>query len=130
MDQYSADALRFLLLSSPVLSGEDFALLDKDVSDINRKLAMIWNVYDFFTTYAEVENIDSMELEKIAIKGISEPGKARVSAFSPVATGENDATRNGNFSSSNPLDVWIISRIYQLRNDITAGMQEYNIPKP
>ena len=129
MDQYSADALRFLLLSSPVLSGEDFALLDKDVSDINRKLAMIWNVYDFFTTYAEVENIDSMELEKIAIKGISEPGKARVSAFSPVATGENDATRNGNFSSSNPLDVWIISRIYQLRNDITAGMQEYNIPK-
>ncbi|MBR2640979.1 isoleucine--tRNA ligase [Candidatus Saccharibacteria bacterium] len=129
MDQYSADALRFLLLSSPVLSGEDFALLDKDVSDINRKLAMIWNVYDFFTTYAEVENIDSMELEKIAIKGISEPGKARVSAFSPVATGENDATRNGNFSSSNPLDVWIISRIYQLRNDITAGMQEYNLPK-
>ena len=55
MDQYSADALRFLLLSSPVLSGEDFALTDKDVSDVQRKLAMIWNVYDFFTTYAEVD---------------------------------------------------------------------------
>ena len=57
MDQYSADSLRFLLLSSPVLSGEDFALLDKDVSDINRKLAMLWNVYDFFTTYAEIEGL-------------------------------------------------------------------------
>ncbi len=55
MDQYSADALRFLLLSSPVLSGEDFALTDKDVSDVQRKLAMIWNVYDFFTTYASVD---------------------------------------------------------------------------
>ena len=66
MDQYSADSLRFLLLSSPVLSGEDFALLDKDVSDVNRKLAMIWNVYDFFTTYAEVEGIDSTDLEKSA----------------------------------------------------------------
>ena len=55
MDQYSADSLRFLLLSSPVLSGEDFALLDKDVSDVNRKLAMLWNVYDFFTTYAEID---------------------------------------------------------------------------
>jgi isoleucyl-tRNA synthetase len=29
----------------------------------------------------------------------------------------------------NPLDTWIISRIYQLRNDITTGMEEYNIPK-
>ena len=98
MDEYSADALRFLLLSSPVLSGEDFALLDKDVSDVNRKLAMIWNVYDFFTTYAEVENIDSEELG------------------------------NSNISSS-PLDIWIISRIYQLRDEITEGMEEYNIPK-
>lgn len=65
MDQYSADSLRFLLLSSPVLSGEDFALLDKDVSDVNRKLAMLWNVYDFFTTYAEIEGIDSDELVEI-----------------------------------------------------------------
>ena len=97
MDQYSADALRLLLLSSPVLSGEDFALLDKDVSDTNRKLAMIWNVYDFFTTYAEVEDIDSEEL--------------------------------ANISSINPLDIWIISRIYQLRDGITEGMSEYNLPK-
>ena len=98
MDQYSADALRFLLLSSPVLSGEDFALLDKDVSDTNRKLAMIWNVYDFFTTYAEVERIESEELEKT-------------------------------FNASNPLDIWITSRIFQLRDEITEGMEEYNIPK-
>ena len=129
MDQYSADALRFLLLSSPVLSGEDFALLDKDVSDVNRKLAMIWNVYDFFTTYAEVENIDSEELENITIEGIPERGSARVSAFSPVATGENDATRNSNISSPNSLDIWIVSRLYQLRDEITEGMKEYNIPK-
>ena len=97
MDQYSADALRFLLLSSPVLSGEDFALLDKDVNDVNRKLAMIWNVYDFFTTYAEVEGIDSDELEDLKLE--------------------------------NPLDIWIVSRIYELRNQITEGMEEYNIPK-
>ena len=65
MDQYSADAYRFLLLSSPVMSGEDFAMLDKDVSDVNRKLAMLWNVYDFFTTYAEIDGIDSDNLKDI-----------------------------------------------------------------
>lgn len=30
---------------------------------------------------------------------------------------------------SSLLDTWIISRVYQLRNDITAGMEEYNIPR-
>ena len=100
MDQYSADALRFLLLSSPVLSGEDFALLDKDVSDVNRKLAMLWNVYDFFTTYAEIEDIDSEDLEEASRKNIL----------------------------PNPLDVWIISRACELRNAITENMNAYNLP--
>ena len=98
MDQYSADALRFLLLSSPVLSGEDFALLDKEVSDVHRKLSMLWNVYDFFTTYAEVEGIDSDDF-------------------------------NLSLRINNPLDRWIILRAHQLRDEITEGMEEYNIPK-
>ncbi len=98
MDQYSADAYRFLLLSSPVMSGEDFAMLDKDVSDVNRKLAMLWNVYDFFTTYAEIEGLGPEDFDK------------------PIR-----------FRS--PLDNWIVERFYQLRDEITAGMEEYNIPK-
>jgi isoleucyl-tRNA synthetase len=100
MDQYSADALRFLLLSSPVLSGEDFALTDKDVSDVQRKLAMIWNVYDFFVTYAAVDGWESPEL----------PGKWG-----------KDLT--------NPLDRWIIARLHQLKKEVIEGMEEYNIPK-
>ena len=96
MDKYSADSLRFLLLSSPVLAGEDFALLDKDVSDVARKLSGIWNVYDFFRTYA---NIDKFEYKKL------------------------------NTEFNNVLDEWIISRVHQLRNEITEGMEEYNIPK-
>ena len=103
MDQYSADALRFLLLSSPVCAGEDFALLDKDVSDVNRKLAMLWNVYDFFATYAEIDNWDSENSWKPATKGL-------------------DALKN-------PLDIWIISRVHQVKAEIIEGMAEYNIPK-
>lgn len=100
MDQYSADALRFLLLSSPVLSGEDFALTDKDVSDVQRKLAMIWNVYDFFTTYAEV---DGWEFE---------PGTCCL---------EPDDLQN-------PLDKWIVSRVHELRDAVTENMERYDLP--
>lgn len=97
MDQYSADSLRFLMLSSPVLAGEDFALIDKDVSDVARKLSMIWNVFDFFTMYAEVDGFDS---EQAMV----------VSEF------------------VNPLDIWLVSRVHQVRNQITEGMEAYNIP--
>lgn len=55
LDKYSADALRYLLMSSPLLSGDDFALIDKDVSDIQRKLGTLWNSYGFFVMYAEVD---------------------------------------------------------------------------
>ena len=102
MDKFSADSLRFLLLSSPVLAGEDFALLDKDVSDVARKLTMIWNVYDFFTMYASVDGVDAEDLAKF------NPGKVGL---------------------QNDLDVWIISRVHQLRNEVTVGMEEYNLPK-
>ena len=97
MDQYSADSLRFLMLSSPVLAGEDFSLIDKDVSDVARKLLMIWNVYDFFTMYAEVDGFDSEQA-------------MAVSEF------------------VNPLDIWLVSRVHQVRNQITEGMEAYNIP--
>lgn len=100
MDTYSADSLRFLLLSSPLLNGEDFALHDKDVSDVARKLSMIWNMYDFFTMYASV---DGWEFK----------GELR------------DPSKN----LQNPLDLWIVSRVHQLRNEITENMDAYNIPR-
>ena len=152
MDQYSADALRFLLLSSPVCAGEDFALIDKDVSDVNRKLAMIWNVYDFFTTYAEVEGLSSEDFNNTLLRSIFADG-ANTERPSPVTT-ERRSERNSNlfeFPSEevpsreaktgarersekdvllkSPMDSWIISRVYELRNQITEGMEEYNIPK-
>lgn len=100
MDQYSADSLRFLLLTSPLLNGEDFALHDKDVSDVARKLSMIWNMYDFFTMYASVDGWEfNGELE--------DPSK----------------------DLENPLDKWIVSRVHELRNEITENMDVYNIPR-
>ncbi len=99
MDIYSADALRFLLLSSPLLNGEDFSLIDKDVADVNRKLAMIWNMYDFFTMYADV---DGWEWNG----DLTDP--------TPKLT--------------NPLDQWVVSRVHQLTQEVDTHMQAYDIP--
>ena len=136
MDKYSADALRFLLLSSPVLSGEDFALTDKDVSDVQRKLAMIWNVYDFFVTYAEVDNweapADLSFDEQVALSSAKlrpasdprQPGKAPQKA-GPQASAIHLSPQG----LKNPLDRWVVSRLHELNQAISEGMEEYNLPK-
>ena len=99
MDKFSADSLRFLLLQSPLLNGEDFALIDKDVADVARKLSMIWNMFDFFTMYAEVDGWEfdgdlSDPLEKL----------------------------------ENPLDRWVVSRLHETIAMIEKNMDAYNIP--
>lgn len=101
MDRYSADSLRFLLLSSPVLNGEDFSLLDKDVGDVARKLTMIWNMYDFFTMYAEVDGWE-FDPEKLFMLNPED--------------------------LENPLDKWIVSRLHQVNEHVTKHMDAYNLP--
>ena len=98
MNKTSADSFRFLMLSSPLTNGENFALADKDVMDVARKLGMIWNMYDFFTMYAEV---DGWEFNG----DLSDP--------------LHDLT--------NPLDIWIVSRLHQLMTEVERGLNNYNL---
>ncbi|HSH55364.1 MAG TPA: isoleucine--tRNA ligase [Candidatus Limnocylindrales bacterium] len=113
MDKYSADSLRFLLLSSPVLNAEDFSLQDKDVADVARKLSMVWNMYDFFTLYAEV---DGWEWD-----GPTE-GEPNRGFEDPLVD------QPGAPAVSNPLDRWIVSRVHQLTAEIEANIDRYDIP--
>ena len=100
MDQYSADSFRMLMLSSPLTNGENFALVDKDVGNIARKLSMIWNMYDFFTMYAEV---DGWEFD----------------SKRPFTLYPDDL--------SSPLDKWIVSRVHELAGEIDRHMEAYDL---
>ena len=137
MDKFSADSLRFLLLSSPLLSGEDFALQDKEVGDVARKLSMIWNMYDFFTMYAEVDGweYDGVLRDLLTGKSLtsvsSGAGDASVKSVLSPSDGKSEPseTESGNFPGlSNPLDIWIVSRVHQLTSEVERHMDGYNIP--
>lgn len=133
MDKFSADSLRYLLLSSPLLSGEDFSLQDKDVGDVARKLSMIWNMYDFFTMYAEVDNFTFPYSS-----ASSDAFLVRSTESAPLSDTPDSLNTNGTEKSfeievdisklKNPLDKWIISRLHQLNEQVTKYMDEYNIP--
>ncbi|MDQ3093914.1 MAG: isoleucine--tRNA ligase [bacterium] len=99
MDEFSADSFRMLMLSSPLARGEDFSLSDRDVGDVARKLSMIWNMYDFFTLYAEA---DKWEFDGKLEDPLDE--------------------------CTNSLDIWIISRMHQLVGEVERHMDTYNLP--
>lgn len=99
MDKFSADSLRFLLIGSPLLGGEDYSLQDKDVGDVARKLTMVWNMYDFFTLYADVDNWEWDEKHQ-----------------------------DPSHELKNPLDEWIVSRVHQLSKEVDKHMLSYDLP--
>lgn len=98
MDKFSADSFRFLMLGSPLTNGEDFSLNDKDVADVNRKLNMVWNMFDFFSMYAEVD-------------GWQWDGQVA----DPIE------------QLNNPLDVWIASRVHQVVTEVESNMDRYDL---
>ena len=133
MDKFSADSLRFLLLSSPLLNGEDFALHDKDVGDVARKLSMIWNMYDFFTMYAEVDEFtfpyDTASSDAFLVHRITNT----VHSDTPESLSRTGTENSFQISVdidklSNPLDIWIISRLHELVAEVERHMDTYNIP--
>ena len=135
MDKFSADSLRFLLLSSPLLNGEDFALHDKDVGDVARKLSMIWNMYDFFTMYAEVDGwefdgtlVDPLSGQPVSGgEGFAFPAKRGQDARQ-MAAERPETTDTASTPVTNPLDIWIISRLHELVAEVEKNMDAYNIP--
>ena len=93
IEKYGADSLRYYLLSSPVVRGEDVAFSEKGVAEIGRKIiSRLDNVYVFYETYAH-----ELKSEKSVAK------------------------------TKNILDQWILARLGELRQDITSGMDKYEL---
>ncbi|HNW96580.1 MAG TPA: isoleucine--tRNA ligase [Candidatus Paceibacterota bacterium] len=93
MNKYGSDALRFYLLSSPVVAAENLSFSDDGVKEMVQKIVMLLhNILRFYQPY---------QLKDI-------PGK-------PI--------------SDVPLDIWIVSRLHQLGEEVTRAMEKYDLPK-
>ncbi|MCX5737252.1 MAG: class I tRNA ligase family protein, partial [Proteobacteria bacterium] len=60
MDTLGADALRWYLVSSPVLRGLDLKLDEKAIADVVRGVVLpFWNAYSFFCLYANTDGYEA-----------------------------------------------------------------------
>ncbi|MDH4330773.1 MAG: isoleucine--tRNA ligase [Candidatus Moranbacteria bacterium] len=95
---YGADAVRYYLMSSPVVAAQNLNFSEKDVSEVVRgMMRMLWNSYSFFVMYANIDNFEP--------KGISNP-KSQL---------------------SNLLDKWIVSELHTLIRDYNEHMENYEL---
>ncbi len=100
-DTVGSDALRWFLMSSPVLKGEKVEI-DKDGSVVNKssRLAQVplYNAYHFFTLYANADGIQAVLLD------------------------------NGNLDNiKNPLDLYILLKLYKLAKNVQIQLNNYEI---
>jgi isoleucyl-tRNA synthetase len=59
-DVYGSDAMRWMLLSSPVLRGGDMSVTEASIRDAVRHVLLpLWNVWYFFSLYANAESYEA-----------------------------------------------------------------------
>lgn len=65
LDEYGADVIRFFVLSSPLMNGEDTRMSSDIFRDINRNVFMtLQNSHSFFKTYADVDKWQPKTLDR------------------------------------------------------------------
>ncbi len=103
-NKFGVDALRFYLLSSPLMKSEDLNFTEKGVDEIYKKIILrLRNVLSFYETY-EGE-------KKSAVKNDAD-GPAKVE-----------------FSSQHVLDRWIMERLNVVISQVTSSMDAYELDK-
>ncbi len=96
-DSHGADAMRWYLLSSPILRGTDFSVTAAGLRDTARQVLLpLWNVWSFLSLYANVAGY----------RGRAKPA------------GE---------SSEHVLDRYILAKTRRLVEDTTVAMDAYDL---
>jgi isoleucyl-tRNA synthetase len=108
VEKYGADSLRYYMLSSGLIRGEDLRFKERGVDEVSKKLLMrLDNVRSFYELYVSEPG------ETFSASGV---GRAPQPNISPVS-----------IESTHVLDRWILSRLGELIAESTAGYESYEL---
>ncbi len=106
-DSYGSDAMRWFLMSSPVVRGGNLMVTDAGIRDTVRQVLLpIWNAYYFFTLYAGAAN-----------KGEGIEGRLLDLGDSRVVDGLVE------------MDRYLLAHTRDLASGVKASLDEYDIAK-
>ncbi|NEG70449.1 mupirocin-resistant isoleucine--tRNA ligase [Bifidobacterium choloepi] len=101
-DKYGSDAMRWFLMSSPILRGGNLIVTEEGIRDTVRQIMLpVWSSYYFFTLYANAANggngYDARKLTSDEVPGLPE------------------------------MDRYLLARTRQLIAGVTADLDAFNI---
>jgi isoleucyl-tRNA synthetase len=71
IEKYGVDAIRFYLMSNPVMNADDINFSDKSVDEVYKKvMVLLYNVNNFYSLYKTKENISKPNPKEIIDKWI------------------------------------------------------------
>ena len=124
--RFGSDAFRLGILRGRS-AGMNQAFSENSVIAGRNLCNKLWNISRLIQSIVDSEGTG--ELENVSFEGGPEPGKARSSATTPVATGVVDAPREGNISSSyttlNMGEDWICREINSCLEQVEQAMANY-----
>ncbi len=104
LDKYGADALRYYLMSSPLVHAEDVNFSEKSVDEIYKKsILRLGNVVSFYEMFTDHKNVDGLTKDTSAAPTVQH--------------------------SKNVLDRWIIARLNQVIAETTEGLEKYELDR-
>lgn len=117
MEQFGADALRWMMLASPVMRGADIGV-DPDgkfIRDVVRlNIKPLWSAYNFFTLYANADGVKAKEV---------------VSRQSPVVSKEvSSLTTHDSRLTTNLLDRYILAKCRAAIEQVRDSLDAYDTP--
>ena len=106
VEKYGADALRFYLMQSPVMLGDDMNFSVGDLETVYRRIVLLLlNVHGYYQTYSA-----------------HVPAEASAKAGAGYEPEPSGMTEPG----ENPLDQWIWARTQELVNEVAASLDGYD----
>ncbi|MDE2188145.1 MAG: class I tRNA ligase family protein [Patescibacteria group bacterium] len=153
VNKYGADALRYFLLSSPLVRAQEFSFSEKGVDEVVKKhIGRLLNVVSFYEMYGKEVESPKSKVESEAAEDLKLSQRPKLFERAEIAGAEDvrscgpvrgdlaisrasSAGREKVFKSvaaivsSNTLDRWIISRLNQLNLEVTAGLESYELDR-
>ncbi len=106
MDKYGVDALRYYLLSSPVMQGDNLFFSEKELDEIYKKVILILqNVLSFYKMYAKAPDSRLRQIPRQAGAFPGEPERPE---------------------AKNILDQWVLASLHLLQTEMTKNMDGYD----
>jgi isoleucyl-tRNA synthetase len=127
-DKYGVDAVRFYMLSSPLMRSEDLNFAEREVDEIHKKIILrMRNVLSFYEMYKSPASV----IPDLVRNPVSHSNSISDSFGLDSGLRRNNNAGEGGIpmknNSSNVLDRWIIERLRELCDAVTKAMDAYEI---